>query len=381
MVYEFSKRSKLDWIFGRRFKLLASFFVPNRYKKKLLLRERIYYYIPTRFSWKKLFNLIKTEINIKRNKRKLNSYPYWALIDPCNICNLNCVLCPSGSRKELFRTERCMMSVEDFKKIIDEIGEYLFHIVLYNWGEPFLNKKLAEMIKIANDRNIGTELSTNFQILDETLAEDLVKNGLDRIMISCDGTSQETYEKYRKGGSYDKIIKNIKILAEAKKKFKSVTPIIDVQFIVFRHNEHEIPETKKFYEYGADLVSITRNCLLIPSVIKESMELLPKKEGYDSWEKQFKINEDGTVSRIPFTFCPLFYRQIAINPNGDIYPCCGPSHIDGYKFGNFFKNSFMEIWNNQKYQDARALNSGIKCDNACGICFTDKWFEEGELQK
>jgi radical SAM protein with 4Fe4S-binding SPASM domain len=192
--------------------------------------------------------------------------------------------------------------------------------------------------------------------------------------------NQETYEKYRKGGHYQKVINNIKLLAETKKRLKSITPIIDVQFIVFSHNEHEIPETKKFYEYGADLVSVMRNCLMLHSTIKESLKLLPKTEGYNRWEGQYVIHENGTVSKIPLKFCPFFYRQIAINPNGDVFPCCYPSHIDKYKFGNFFKTGFMDIWNNSQYQSARSLNSGKLCHNACGICFSDKWFEPGELQ-
>ena len=143
---------------------------------------------------KKLINLSIIFIQHQFFKNsKVYGYPVRLVIEPTNFCNLDCSLCHAGiSNKKL---ERGMISFEDFKKIIDELKDYLFEIDLYNFGESLLNKDIYKMINYANENNIKTNLATILNVVD---VDQLVKSNLDTLILSVDGITQETYTKYRK---------------------------------------------------------------------------------------------------------------------------------------------------------------------------------------
>lgn len=122
---------------------------------------------------------------------------------------------------------------------------YLISIDLFNWGEPLFNKQVYDMIRHAYKHHIITSVSTNFNYFSEKSAEALISSGLDFLILSIDGASQETYEQYRVGGDFQKVIQNIKILVDRKRKLGKKTPFICWQFLVMRHNEHEVEIAKK----------------------------------------------------------------------------------------------------------------------------------------
>ena len=117
---------------------------------------------------------------------------------------------------ELTGREKGMMSLDLFKRTIDEMGRYLVRLHLYNWGEPLLNKDVYEMIGYAHKHHIVTCVSTNFTVFSEAAAEKMIASGLDEIILSVDGASQETYEKYRIGGDFNKVVENISMPREKK---------------------------------------------------------------------------------------------------------------------------------------------------------------------
>jgi len=122
------------------------------------------------------------------------------MIEPTNYCNLKCPLCPTGAG--LIRREKAAMSFEDFKKILDNLGNQIIHLRLWNWGEPLLNKELPKMIKYAKSKNIYVNTSTNSSFLNKENVRELTNSGLDHLIVSLDGASEETYSLYRKNGNF-----------------------------------------------------------------------------------------------------------------------------------------------------------------------------------
>jgi MoaA/NifB/PqqE/SkfB family radical SAM enzyme len=170
-------------------------------------------------------------------------YPIAFSVEPTTSCNLRCPQCPSGLRS--FTRETGSLELETYKTIIDQLYRTSGYITLYFQGEPYLNKNFNAIVNYAFQKKIYTATSSNAHYFTKENAENVIKSGLDRLIISIDGIDQETYSKYRIGGSIDKVIKGTQALVEAKKNLKSKTPHIIWQFIVFRHNEHQLEDIKK----------------------------------------------------------------------------------------------------------------------------------------
>jgi MoaA/NifB/PqqE/SkfB family radical SAM enzyme len=135
-----------------------------------------------------------------------------------------------------------MLDVDFFKNKIDELKDHLIYLTFYFQGEPYLHSKFLEMAKYASENKIYTATSTNGHYLNDQNARKTVESGLDRLIISIDGTSQETYENYRIGGTLDKVIEGTKNIIRWKKELKSSKPHVVFQFLVVKQNEHQLAE-------------------------------------------------------------------------------------------------------------------------------------------
>jgi len=292
--------------------------------------------------------------------------PIELVIDPCNICNLHCPLCPTGQGRD--ERLKGKMSFENFKKIIDELGAYLYEVDLHNWGEPLLNKEIYDMILYSHVHNIKVSLSTNLNFFDEVRCERLVKCNLDHLIVSLDGASQETYEKYRVGGNFDKVIDGIKMVIQKKKELYSFSPFITWQFLVMKHNEHEIPDAQRIAtEIGVDKFE------LMPihgdmgrevfwnedKITAKAVDWLPRSKNY------------GLNKMSP---CNFLWCQAVVNWNGAVSPCCAV-YPEKYDFGNMFDaGGFKKIWNNEKYRAARKIirqkktHSSLDKEIICSYC-------------
>lgn len=294
----------------------------------------------------------KAENFIFIEKQKLNreeyiqGYPYWLTIDPTNFCNLKCPFCPTGQGRNS-RT-KAMLSLDNFKRIIDEIGPYLIHIDFCNWGEPLLNKQIYEMIKFAKQYRIDTKIDSNLNQFSEEEAENLVLSGLDKIIVSIDGATKETYSKYRVGGDFNRVMDNLKLLIKKKRELNRTSPYISWQFLVFRHNEHEIEQVKRIGNYlGVDQVGITKAFI-------GNKDWIPLNEEHSHYRTE-EVNSEYTskyFKRPQETICNWPWEAVVINSNGSVSVCCSVED-EKYDFGNIFQQSLREIWNNEKYRLAR----------------------------
>lgn len=187
--------------------------------------------------------------------RMWGGYPYWLTLDPSNFCQLHCPFCPTGANKGI--RDKSQMDFDHFAKFIDRVGPYVIRMELMNWGESLFNRRLPDMIAAAKRHGIALELHENFNNVTEHTIEQLVRSGLDILSISIDGLTQETYEAYRVGGNLQRVLGNFDALVRKRAELGSATPRIVWQYLVFRHNEHEVDRVEAFARArGADEVRI-----------------------------------------------------------------------------------------------------------------------------
>lgn len=268
-------------------------------------------------------------------------------IEPTTSCNLRCPQCPSGLRE--FTRPTGMLQNDILTKVIDELHTTLTYITFYFQGEPYLNKHFLDYVRYAADKNIYTATSTNAHYLDEETARKTVESGLDRLIISVDGIDQESYSKYRVGGSLEKVINGTRNLVDWKKKTGSSTPHIIWQFIVFRHNEHQIDDIKRLgKELGVDEVAIKTAQIYD---YENGNELIPLNERYS------RYTAAGLTYRIKnklLNHCWRMWQGCVITWDGKVVPCCFDKDAS-YGLGMLASLTFTQIWRGHSYQNFRRL--------------------------
>lgn len=274
------------------------------------------------------------------------SFPFSISIEPTTSCNLRCPECPSGLRS--FSRPTGMMQQATFQKIIDELHEYLVYLIMYFQGEPYLNPGFLDAIKYAQSKKIYTATSTNAHFLTEELAMQTVKSGLNRIIISMDGTDQHTYEKYRIGGKLEKVISGIENLVSARKKLRMKTPYIILQFILFQHNTHQISKAKLLAKkLGVDEIEFKTAQIY---EFENGSDLIPNEQKYSRYRQNGFANY--SIKSNQQNKCWKMWHSCVMTWNGDIVPCCFDKDAK-YRMGNIHEQSFSDIWNGPKYHDFR----------------------------
>jgi MoaA/NifB/PqqE/SkfB family radical SAM enzyme len=299
----------------------------------------------------KLLNLLLMEAQLRLGATKLRGLPYEWEVDVTNICQLHCPLCHTGL--DNVRRVKGFMSYDLYTKVIDQIKGSVLWLSLYSWGEPLLHKELPKFVAYAHKNRIGTIISSNLNAhISPERAREIVQSGLDVIIISLDGVTQEVYQQYRVGGQLNRVLDNIRLLTRTKKKLGSSTPALEWQFIVMRQNEHQIPDARKLAkELGVD--SITFKKVDFPHGIHDEQlakQWLPSSASRERKERPFDkpYNENGAGR------CWRLWRSSIINWDGGYAPCC---YLTDAKddFGSVTQESIKTIWNNVHYRTARRM--------------------------
>ena len=308
---------------------------------------------------KKITNLLQVEWALRTGKTFLKCFPYIYIIDPCNACNLRCPLCPTGNQTRQRPTK--MMNFECFVSIIDQIKPYAIEVILHNWGESFLHPRIFDMIRYVNEANIGTNISSHFNNITDQMIDRMIDSGLEHLTVSLDGASQEVYELYRVRGKFDDAIEALERLQQRKKAKKSRTPFVEWQFIVMKHNEHQIHAA----ETMARKLDVERFRLLSVGLPFEHLRNLRLAEQWISDNPLFRGYHPETMVKRGYLYdepCFYPYRAMTINPDGGVAPCCAVHH-EKWDFGNIQAQSLHEIWNNKHYLSARSLFSDYPIAN------------------
>jgi MoaA/NifB/PqqE/SkfB family radical SAM enzyme len=265
--------------------------------------------------------------------------------EPTLFCNLGCPSCPTGLKLDV--RPRVAMDFEWYKKVLDELGPYLFYLNLYNWGEPLLHKQFPEMVAYAKQWNIRVYASSNLSLkLDRSYLERLVKSGLDKLKIGLEGTTQDVYEKYRVRGDLALTRQNMVTIQEIKRELGVKTPELNVAFHVFEHNQHQIDDARLTHkEWGADRISFP------PSFISEQAE---QKGIHSSTINQYNLYRPEGVGESRPAPCSWLWGAMVANPSGSISPCCGVVEQRSDFTQDARGRSLMSsVWNNALYRRAR----------------------------
>ncbi len=296
---------------------------------------------------------------------KLRSFPTVLIVDPTNACNLRCPLCATGSGKS--DHAKGMMTQELFAKVVDALGPYLYELHLYNWGEPLLNRHLPDFIAYTKAQSPARVfVSTNLNTLSPEMAERLVSSGVDEITVAADGITEETYQKYRIGGSFEKVFANLKMLTEkraergtrnhaAAGEGKQPHPKIIFRFMVMKHNAHELARAKEMAkELGVsfrkktvrvDMGDFTEGSIF--DKIEKQKEWLPEEVELNRYRKH-----DDRLGKI--RVCKDLWTRTFISWDGAVTPCCNVYAVRDF-FAPAFEPKFEKIWNGPAYTAAREI--------------------------
>ncbi|UII28662.1 SPASM domain-containing protein [Fulvivirga maritima] len=276
----------------------------------------------------------------------IKGMPISISIEPTTSCNLRCPECPSGLRS--FTRPTGMLPNDLFKKVIDELQDTLVYLLFYFQGEPYLHKSFLDLVKYASDRKIYTATSTNAHYLNDEMARKTVESGLDRLIVSIDGTTQETYQSYRVGGRLHKVIEGTKNIVRWKKELNSKTPHVIFQFLVVRPNEHQIEDVKKMAaDLGVDEVGFKTAQIYD---YENGSDLIPTIDKYS----RYKNNGDGTYSikNKLLDHCWKMWHSSVITWDGKVIPCCFDKDAH-YRMGDLQQFSFKEVWEGDTYRKFR----------------------------
>lgn len=277
---------------------------------------------------------------------KIAGLPVSISFEPTTSCNLRCPECPSGLRS--FTRPTGMLQRSLFENVIDQLANHLGYLTFYFQGEPYLHPQFMEMVQYASRKGIYTSTSTNAHFLRDEQARQTVASGLDRLIISIDGTTQDSYESYRVGGSLEKVIEGTRNMVRWKQELKSQSPHLVFQFLVVRQNEHQIPDVYRLArEIGVDQV-VLKTAQIYD--FENGSPLLPRDQRYSRYKK----NTSGKyeIKNELLNHCWKMWHSCVITWDGKVVPCCFDKDAH-FVLGDLNEQSFEEIWFGEKYNAFR----------------------------
>jgi MoaA/NifB/PqqE/SkfB family radical SAM enzyme len=321
-------------------------------------------------------NFLRAKYEMYTGVVDVQAYPYYLTLEPSDICQLRCPTCVTGIENELrrrktpdhviFREDRSKLSSELFDALMDELGERLFFITFYNFGEPLLNKNLPTFIRKASGLGIETDINTNLSLsLSDQFVEELLTSGLDYLFASIDGFTQEAYQQHRVGGNVELAKANLEKLVRARDRL-GLDTTITYNFLVFRFNEHEVKDAARFCEdlgiyFNTRDAFIHREDWLPTHRTNEKPAPLPKElelpAGFGRKERgaaEYWTPLPNITPR-PQGRCSWHYGYSSITAGGKVTPCCMIPH-ERFDFGEVVpgQNRFADVWNNDAYRRSRA---------------------------
>lgn len=298
-------------------------------------------------------------------------YPVKSLvIELTNICNLCCPLCPSP----ISHREKGVMSFSDFVRITDTLPKSVDCLELYFSGEPFINKDLFNIIKHVHKKGIYSHLSTNGTLIGDNVP-DLVSSQLSKLIISLDGATEDTYNKYRVGGNFKKVVHNIRKLVEERDKSSQKNPSIELQYIIMKHTEKEIDMAVKLAKDlkvdALSLVSVSLGTHHISENKRKEIAncYLPEDLSFS----RYILDASGMpINKWNWNYCP-HWKSGVILWNGDITVCCY-DHNAFEVYGNLLKSTFNEIWNSKIHYEVikKILFRKMEICRTCSISSGDE---------
>jgi MoaA/NifB/PqqE/SkfB family radical SAM enzyme len=303
---------------------------------------------------RKLLNVFVVNVSRLLGLKRTFGHPFFMTVDPCTACNLQCPLCIQGSQKGEF--DQRVFDFKLFEKVMKQYGPWLTHLGLYSWGEPFLNKRIYDMIALAKSYDIDVTISTNLNVGDP---QKIVDSGLDSLACSLDGATQETYEKYRVGGNLKAALDRAREIVRLRNDSGGGTPALTWQYLLFEHNTHEVEAARAI----ADEIGFEHFCMLpgfvhidhpviktIDGMLSTDAACAPQmspppgeSEGDRHRRRLLNRKDQG---------CAWLYSSITLDPSGNVFPCCLLWH-DSHSFASYNGATLAGLYNSENFRHYR----------------------------
>lgn len=309
---------------------------------------------------RKLLNALGILYEYLTCRTVLSYRPVVLRIEPTSHCNLRCPTChPSGN------TFGGPMKRSVLDKLLERIPfTTMLKGTLYLFGEPLFNRQLPDMIQAVGDRGVLTSTSTNFNIFSEAKAHEIIDAGLSWLIICVDGADQETYARYRVGGSLERVLENTRVMVEAKRARGTSWPVIEVQCIEFDYNRHQVDEIRRIcLDLGVERFTVKRDVLAQMNIDVAGLTDDKPASRDDAKPPVSVVKKKGRAR------CAYLYGTMHVDYDGSVLPCCVGRSV----FGNLLENSFEEIWNNEKFVAARRFFASGCRERTPGVdvpCYT-----------
>ena len=322
-------------------------------------------------------NAARLHLQAITGEERVTAYPWRIILDPASGCNLKCPSC-AGHEGSLHRG---LLTLPQLHTYLRDLFPYLVQVNLFNWGEPFLNPRLPEIIADLHGRNIGTHVHTNGNHLPPGYADRIVASGLDFLIVSLDGVTQDTYATYRKTGRIDLALANLRALVAVKRRAKSDSPRIVWRYLCFPHNLHEIAAARKLAaDIGVDDFTLGEGYLdgqvwteHGPKITGGGATLTPLTIGsHPMPATTSSANPTATAAPIePASglYCTDLWDFPVIHVDGTLMPCCYVS-TPAFFWSNLNTAPWLEAFNTPQFRAARRLSAGkLDTPSPCRSCF------------
>jgi MoaA/NifB/PqqE/SkfB family radical SAM enzyme len=290
------------------------------------------------------------------------TFPDRVYVESTNVCNLDCIMCPTGLHIDT--RPKGFMEWDLYTSIIDEIAPFAHAVVLHSWGEPLLHKRIIEMIEYAKSRGLWVETSTNATKLTEAVSRQLLEAGIDRIYLSMDGLTKETYEKVRVGGNFEEVLGNIERFLELKDELGSSVEA-DIQIVRLSETDAEVSAfVERWRNSRADIINIKELDTWGDQI--DDVSALTVDE--DAVEHGAQVNAD----RKP---CPNLWYHCHIHWDG-VLVSCSRDYDAITPLGNVKNGGVLKIWHGARMRAMRRLHlEGNFCAHQCVDCTEWSWWK------
>ena len=265
--------------------------------------------------------------------------------EACNMCQLKCRSCETpGRKKNPGIVGWGYLKFKDFRELLEK-NPSIKEVNLSWLGEIFLSPDLGKIIRYSFKKGIilRADGGVNLNNVSQDMLESLVKYRFVSMMVAIDGASPETYSKYRQGGDFKKVISNIMTINKYKKQYRSDFPVLSWQFIVFGHNEHEIPKARKLAK-KLGMRFFTKISWDQSSFPIKDRDLVSRATGKDVVSREEYAAEHG--KDYMDEVCRQLWEEPVINWDGNLFGCCKNNRVS---FGNVFDSGLKEALRSEQY--------------------------------
>ncbi len=296
--------------------------------------------------------------------------PHILHVGVTTMCNLSCPACPTGTEGPGGGRH---LDFDVYCRTIDELRNALMLSMFWDWGEPLMHPRVADMIEYAGRSRVMTVVSTNGNVANsERQIERLVAARPSVIIVCVDGADQVTYEKYRAGGRLAKVLDTLTRLRQAKEAQRSLYPVLEFRALAFRQNERQMPDLLRMSEdYGADLFSVKSHRPFNyrgEDLDENSVPLDPglsrysyRQPGRHAASERVEFGQPGPLR------CAKPYFSPTLNSDGTLAFCSYTINQDEV-FGSVADSGLMKVWRSPYAAEIRrrfTRQGGSQCCKTC----------------